>query len=183
MKYGIVGSGSANSKVIHEGLKDILKSDPEAVFVIHGRKSPQGSVGDVYDFLVDNECRIHLFSKVDDRVPAPLTDRAMVHEIHDDPLSATISVSDQILILWDDYNEDASNKIATRVVDGGKECFDLTMALMPVIVEGSGEVPAPVAPAKPVAKNLKGALVYYDNGALKMVSLDDETVAQLLSKN
>lgn len=136
MKYGILGSGSATTSVVHEGLADILAKDPDALFVIHARKSPQGAVGDVYDFLIDHEVQFEVVTRIDDNAPKLLTDRAVGFTKTDDPTGVIIRSSDQILLLWDESNEDASEKLAISATDAGVTVLDLTMALTPIVVEG-----------------------------------------------
>lgn len=135
MKYGIIGSGSANPKIVHDGLADIRQSDPEAEFVIHARRAPQGAVGDVYDYLFDNECTVHAVHRIDDNPPKALINLCATVETTDDPLKAVIGASDEILLLWDEDNEDSSNKYATMADSAGLPIKDLTMALAPVVVE------------------------------------------------
>lgn len=143
MKYGIVGSGSANSAVVHEGLRDIRANDPDAVFHIHARRSPHGSVGDVYDYLIDNEAPFVAHTRVDDSAPKVLLDSAVEVLKIDDPLSSVLKESDRILILWDEENNDSSEKIAITASDMGLPVLDLSMALTPVVIEGE-KAPEPV---------------------------------------
>ena len=145
MKYGVLGSGSANPKVIHDSLLDLISDDPEAVFVIHARRAPQGAVGDVYDFLVDNECKMVSVHRIDDNAPKALLNASVEVVKTEDPAREIIGLSDEILLLWDEQNEDSSNRLASMVDDAGKSIKDLTMALVPIIVEGREDVPAPKA--------------------------------------
>lgn len=137
MKYGIIGSGSATTKVVQEGLIDILKSDEDAVFIIHARRAPQGAVSDVYDFLVDHKVPFNAVTRIDDKAPQGLLNNAMDVATNDDPTKTIIDDSDVILLLWDEINEDASEKLAIMSADAGKSIKDLTMALTPIVIEGS----------------------------------------------
>ena len=140
MKYGILGSGTANTKVIQDGLIDIRESDPKAVFVIHARRAPQGSVSDVYDFLVDNEVPFIAVTRVDDKAPKALVNCATDVITTDDPAKEVLKQCDIVLLLWDEGNEDSSNRLATMSHDAEKDIKDLTMALTPIIVEGAEPV-------------------------------------------
>lgn len=146
MKYGIIGSGSANAKVVQEGLSDILKSDKEAIFIIHARRAPQGAVSDVYDFLVDHQIAFNAVSRIDDNAPKALLNFAVEATISDDPTKAIIHECDVVLLLWDEASEDTSEKLAIMSADAGKSIKDLTMALTPIVIEGS--TPVEVEPAQ-----------------------------------
>lgn len=137
MKYGILGSGDATASAVHECLMDILKSDKDASFLVHSRRKPQGAVTHVYDFIVDNEVPFVSYTRVDDNAPKPLTEGAQECHTTDDPLVDIIKASDTILLLWDEENNESSEKIAIRCADAGKEILDLTMALTPVVVNGA----------------------------------------------
>lgn len=137
MKYGIIGSGSATTKVVQEGLIDILKSDEDAVFIIHARRAPQGAVSDVYDFLVDHKVPFDAVTRIDDKAPQGLLNHAIDVATNDDPTKTIINDADVILLLWDEVNEDASEKLAIMSADAGKPIKDLTMALTPIVIEGS----------------------------------------------
>lgn len=147
MKYGIIGSGSANTKLVRDGLADIVESDAEAVFVIHARRAPQGSVGDVYDYLVDNESPFIAIHRIDDNAPKALLNCALSITVSDDPTLTVIKESDVILLLWDETNEDSSNKMAIMAHDGGCTIKDLTMALTPIVI-GDAENTTEVAPVE-----------------------------------
>jgi hypothetical protein len=137
MKYGIIGSGSANTKVVQEGLIDILKSDDDAVFIIHARRAPQGAVSDVYDFLVDHKVPFNAVTRIDDKAPQGLLNFAMDVITNDDPTKTIINECDEVLLLWS--SEEASEKLAIMSADAGKSIKDLTMALTPIVIEGSPE--------------------------------------------
>jgi hypothetical protein len=139
MKYGIIGSGSANTKVVQEGLIDILKSDEDAIFVIHARRAPQGAVSDVYDFLVDHKVPFSAVTRIDDKAPQGLLNFALEVVTNDDPTKTIINVCDEVLLLWDESSEEASEKLAIMSADAGKPIKDLTMALTPIVIEGSPE--------------------------------------------
>ena len=132
MKYGILGSGSANPKVVQDCLADIVSADNDAVFVVHARRKPQGAVGSIYDFLVDNECAFHIVRRVDDNAPKILIEKSRVDQTYDDPAKYIINVSDEILLLWDEENEEASQSLAIMADNGGKPVKDITMALAPI---------------------------------------------------
>lgn len=140
MKYGILGSGPANARVVQDGLLDLIAKDSDAEFVIHARRAPQGAVGDVYDFLVDNHSRYTAATRVDDKAPKVLLDGAVETVTVDDPAQYIIDHSDEILLLWDEGNEEASNKFALMADAKGRPVKDLTMALTPIVF-GDDEVP------------------------------------------
>jgi hypothetical protein len=139
MKYGIIGSGSANPKVVQDGLIDVLESDDSAEFVIHARRSPQGAVPDVYDFLVDEEVRFYAVTRIDDNAPNALLNYAMDVTKTEDPVKSILEMCDKVLLLWDESNEESSEKLAIMCADAGKAILDLTMALTPIVIEGSPE--------------------------------------------
>lgn len=137
MKYGILGSGDATASAVQECLMDIVDSDKDVIFLIHARRKPQGAVPYVYDFIVDNEVDFVSYTRVDDNAPKPLIEGAKESHKTDDPLMGIIRDSDKILLLWDEQNNESSEKIAIRCADAGKEILDLTMALTPVVVNPS----------------------------------------------
>ena len=139
MKYGIIGSGSANPKVVQDGLLDIVDGDGEATFVIHARRAPQGAVSDVYDFLVDNEVPFDAVHRIDNNAPKALLNCAINVTKTEDPVKSILEMCDKILLLWDESNEESSEKLAIMCADAGKAILDLTMALTPIVIEGSPE--------------------------------------------
>lgn len=141
MKYGILGSGEATEPAVHEALADILKKDKKAEFLIHARRSPQGAVSSVYDFIVDNECSFVSYTKVDDRSPKPLLNLASKVITTDDPMKSIINDAEQILLLWDETNTEGSEKIAIMCADEGLSILDLSMALTPIVVDTTAEKP------------------------------------------
>lgn len=144
MKYGIIGSGSANPKVVQDGLLDVLDGDEKASFIIHARRAPQGAVSDVYDFLVDNEVRFDAVHRVDDNAPKALLNCAINVKTTEDPVKAILEMCDEVLLLWDESNAESSEKLAIMCADAGRPIMDLTMALTPIVIEGSSEPVAPV---------------------------------------
>lgn len=163
--YGIVGIGEAKTSVVHEGLADILESDPGATFLIHARRNPQGSVGDVYDFLVDNEVPYIAYTKIDDNAPKALLNSAVEVVKDEDPLALIIESSDTILMLWDEKDDEASNRLAIRASGNGRSIKDLSMALTPIVVEDSPEEkPAP-------AQEEKDTLVAFTRDELMEMSI------------
>lgn len=147
MKYGIIGSGSANPKVVQDGLLDLLSKNPDAEFVIHARRNPQGAVGTVYDFLVDNEVPFDAAHRIDDNAPKALLNLATTLETTEDPTETVIQMSDEVLILWDEAEPELSEKLAIRCADAGRLTFDLTMALTPIMVDTPTEVVELIEPA------------------------------------
>lgn len=136
MEYGIVGCGSADASVVHEGLLDVRAKDSDAVFHVHARRSPQGAVGDVYDYLIDNEVPYIAHTRIDDKSPKILLDSALEVITTDDPLKSILEKCDQVLLLWDETNNESSEKIALMAADAGAErILDLTYALTPVVIE------------------------------------------------
>lgn len=148
MRYGIIGSGSANPSVIEEGLLDIVNGDENATFVIHARRAPQGAVGDVYDFLVDNEAPFDAVHRVDDNAPKALLNCAINVQTTEDPVKAILGMCDKVLLLWDEQNEESSQKLSIMAADAGKPILDLTMALTPIVIEGSDESEVVTEPEK-----------------------------------
>lgn len=140
MKYGIIGSGSASPKVVQDGLLDITDGDEEASFIIHARRAPQGAVPDVYDFLVDNEVPFDAVHRVDDNAPKALLNCAINVKTTEDPVKAILEMCDKVLLLWDETSAESSEKLAIMCADAGKAILDLTMALTPIVIEGSPEV-------------------------------------------
>lgn len=170
MKYGIIGSGSANTKLVRDGIADIVESDAEAVFVIHARRAPQGSVGDVYDYLVDNESPFIAIHRIDDNAPKALLNCALSITVSDDPTLTVIQESDVILLLWDEKNEESSNKMAIMAHDGGCTIKDLTMALTPIVIgdETTVEVaPVEVEPETPELVFTQEELMNMNIGVLR----------------
>jgi hypothetical protein len=153
MKYGIVGSGPADPAVVQEGLIDIRSSDPQAIFHIHARRAPQGAVGSVYDYLIDNEVPFVAHTRIDDNAPKMLLDSAVEVIKSDDPMASILEASDKALILWDEANTEGSESIAIWATDAGVPVLDLSMALTPVVIEGSPEVTetSPETPADEVS--------------------------------
>ena len=137
MKYGIIGVGEATASAIHEALADICKADKKAHFLIHARRNPQGSIPDVYDFLVDNECKFTVYTKVDDNAPKMLVSSAVEAHKTDSPLNDILKNSEEILLLWDEKDEDASKRLAVMSAVEGMAIRDLTMALTPIVVDSA----------------------------------------------
>jgi hypothetical protein len=141
MKYGIVGSGEATASVVHAGLSDLLSKDKNAEFLIHARKSPQGAVGDVYDYLIDNEVSFRAYTRIDDKAPKLLLDSALDVVKTDDPLKSILNDAETILILWDEESPENSEKVCLMADAEGIAVLDLSMALTPIVIESSDEDP------------------------------------------
>ena len=135
MKYAVLGVGEATDSAVHEALADILKKDKKAEVLIHARRSPQGAVPAVYDFIVDNECRFTSYTRIDDKAPKPLLEGAQDVIKTETPMESMLKEADQVLLLWDEKDENASNKIAFMCADEGVSILDLTMALTPIVVD------------------------------------------------
>lgn len=146
MKYAVLGIGDATESAVHEALADILKKDKKAEFLIHARRNPQGAVPSVYDFIVDNECRFVSYTRIDDKAPKPLLEGATDVVKTETPLESIIHDADEALLLWDEKDEQASNRLAFMCADQGLSIRDLTMALTPIVVdvEESSEKTAPI---------------------------------------
>ena len=147
MKYAIVGIGDATESAVHEALADILKKDKKAEFLIHARRNPQGAVPSVYDFIVDNECKFVSYTRIDDKAPKPLVEGALDVVKTETPLESILQDADEALLLWDEKDEQASNRLAFMCADQGLSIRDLTMALTPIVVDveekAQPEEPAP----------------------------------------
>lgn len=135
MKYGIIGVGEATASAIHEALADVCKADKKAHFLIHARRNPQGAVPSVYDFLVDNECKFTVYTKIDDNAPKALVNSAVEAHKTENPISDILQNAEEILLLWDEKDEDASKRLAVMSADEGMAIRDLTMALTPIVVD------------------------------------------------
>lgn len=142
--FGILGSGDVNPNVVKDGLSDALAFD-NVRFLIHARRNPQGAVETVYDFIDEHQVPFMAFHRVDDRPPKALmalTDRV---NVIDDPAKAIISVlascGGTLLLLWDEQNVEASEKLAIMAADAGVPIKDLSNGLAPIHVENDDPAP------------------------------------------
>ena len=88
----------------------------------------------------------------------------------DDPTITVIQESDVILLLWDEKNEESSNKMAIMAHDGGCTIKDLTMALTPIVIgdETTAEVaPVEVEPETPELVFTREELMNMNIGVLR----------------
>jgi hypothetical protein len=141
--FGILGSGDVNPKIVKDGLADTLVYD-DVRFLIHARRNPQGAVETVYDFIDEHQVPFMAFHRIDDRPPKALmslTDRV---NVIDDPAKAIISVlascGGTLLLLWDEENTEASEKLAIMAADAGVPIKDLSNGLAPIHVESDEPV-------------------------------------------
>lgn len=172
MNYGIVGSGKAVSRIVKDGLADILSADKDPLFFIHARRNPQGAVIDVYDFLADNECNFFAYHRVDDNPPKGLVNLAQGSAVTEDPLKEIItklkSLNGTLLLLWDEETPESSENIALMASEAGVSIKDLSNGLTPIVVEESPTVveKSPLTPERERAltEALNGIEKYYRNG-------------------
>lgn len=155
--YGVLGSGDINSKIVMDGLLDANNAcEGTATFLIHARRKPQGAVTVVYDFLADNEIPFVAYHRIDDNPPKALLSLAVGVQTNDDPTVAIITSLKRgggtLLLLWDDENAEASEKLAVMAADAGVPTKDLSDGLAPIVVESSGapQVEEPVVEDKEV---------------------------------
>jgi hypothetical protein len=140
--YGILGSGDVNPKIVVDGLLDVNSED--TVFLVHARRKPQGAVETVYDFMADNEAKFVAYTRVDDNAPSAFLKLANGVNTIDDPAKVMIETLSKnkgtLLLLWDEANPEASEKLAIMAADAGVPIKDLSDGLAPIVVEGSEHV-------------------------------------------
>lgn len=140
--YGVLGSGNINPKIVLDGLLDA--NENASMFFIHARRNPQGSVTTVYDFLADNEVPFTAFHRIDDNPPKALMALSAGQQTTDDPAKSMITSLKRsggtLLLLWDDENQEASEKFAIMASDAGVPIKDLSDGLAPIVVEGSAPI-------------------------------------------
>lgn len=187
MNYGIAGSGKAISRIVKDGLADILSSDSDALFFIHARRNPQGAVTDVYDFLADNECNFFSYYRVDDNPPKGLLKLSQGEAVTEDPLKEIISklkkLNGTLLLLWDEETPESSEAIAVMASEAGVSIKDLSNGLTPIIVEDSPAVvkESPLTPEREIA--LTKALENMENYRNGMPLISPFTRDELMNMN
>lgn len=144
--HAVVGSGTAPTKVIQEGLRDVVDNKDAVNLVWMG--APNATMEDVYDFVLDNEINFVMYY-ADGVNPARVfreSEHGIVQKVRDPFKSALQSVENggKVLFLW---NEDADDDQVIPVFDTietGTLVLDLTNGMSPISVEM--DIPEPVDP-------------------------------------
>lgn len=146
MKHGIVGTGTAPEKVIHDGLREALGDGDEIVMVWSGTPVPSG-MEHVYSYILDNEIPFTLLYVEDQKIPGAfrMAEHGIAQKVRDPKSSLFKAVDGNILFMWDDgENEDGG--LIDEVFDAlpGVTVLELTNGLAPIVTEEAPEIQAPV---------------------------------------
>lgn len=144
--HAVVGSGSAPTAVVQEGLRDVVGGGDTLSLLWLG--PPSSTLEDVYDYVMDNEIPFVMYY-ADGVNPARVfreSEHGVVQKVRDPFKGALQSVANggKVLFLW---NEDADDDQVIPVFDTietGTLVLDLTNGLSPISVEM--EIPEPVEP-------------------------------------
>lgn len=146
--YAIVGTGSAPSTVITEGLRDCLSKD-DTVLIEWGNASP--SIKVVYKYLRDNEIPFCIYYREEQTIPGELRELDNCMPVKSRyPLDTMLSLADEVLFLWDDKeNSEQHPPLIHYVFDhknDGVEVKELTGGLAPIVLDDNvpDAEPAPV---------------------------------------
>lgn len=146
MKHGIVGTGNAPEKVIHEGLREALAEGDEIVMVWSGTPVPEG-MEYVYSYVLDNEVPFTLLYVEDQKIPGAfrMAEHGIAQKVRDPKASLFKAIDGKVLFMWnDDENEDGGliDEVFTALPDA--TVLELTNGLAPIVTEEAPEIQAPV---------------------------------------
>lgn len=143
--HAIVGSGSAPTKVIQEGLRDAVSKKDAVSLVWQG--PPSDTLEDVYDYVMDNEIQFQMFY-ADGTTPARVfreSEHGAVQKVRDPFKAALQSVAGgSVLFLWNEDEDDDQIEPVFELVERGTLVLELTNGLAPISIDM--DIPEPVEP-------------------------------------
>ena len=139
--YGILGSGDASDNVIEDALIEVGEDN---LFIVGCPAKPSKSIARAIDWLIDNEVRYYIICK--EKTPSRFVDNASScdYRSEDDIENRVISLvkknKGSLLLLWDNNNDAAMEKICFDAADAGLPILDLSNGLVSLRVEGGPTV-------------------------------------------
>jgi len=144
--HAVVGSGSAPTAVIQEGLRDVVSGADNVSLVWTG--PPSSTMEDVYDYVMDNEIQFVMYY-AEGVNPARVfreSEHGIVQKVRDPFKGALQSVANggKVLFLWNEDEDDDQVLPVFDTIDTGTLVLDLSNGLSPISVEM--DIPEPVDP-------------------------------------
>lgn len=146
-KYGILGSGTFADNVIEDGLTEIGEDN---VFIVGCPAKPSAGMVRVLEWLIDREVRYQIICV--EQTPARFVDnasgcdyRSSEVDIEKRVISRLQKDGGSLLLLWDNNNDAAMEKICFDAADAGVHIRDLSNGLTPLWVESGETEQAPIA--------------------------------------
>lgn len=139
-QFAVVGSGSAPSKVIAEGLTDALDGDGAVGLIWTGKPTPGQEA--VFDYVLDNEVEFTLYYEDGQNPPKVFreSDHGVVQKSRDPLGKALDDTTGSVLFLWDDdENPDLIEVVWGAVHQQGVPILELTNGLAPITLEEEEE--------------------------------------------
>lgn len=130
MHYAIVGKGLAKKNVIEDALADLNNED--VLFHIHGYRGASESEKRVYTWLIDNEARFLVYgTSINSLLKEHAEDVQETENPESDMLYYVGQAGGEMLLLWDEADEEASELYVLRAYEHNIPVKDLTMGLTP----------------------------------------------------
>lgn len=144
--HAIVGTGTAPTAVIQEGLRDVIGKNDNVALLWLG--PPNETMEDVYDFIMDNEIAFIMYY-AEGANPARVfreAENGVVQKVRDPFKGALQSVANggKVLFLWDNDAEDSQIEPVFDTIDQGTLVLELTNGCAPIGIEM--DIPEPVDP-------------------------------------
>ena len=149
--HAIVGTGSAPTKVIQEGLRDGISTKDAVSLIWLG--SPTEAMEDVYDYIMEHEIAFQMFY-ADGTTPARVfreSEHGAVQKVRDPYKAALQSVENggKVLFLWNEDDDDNQIDPVFEHIARGTLVLELSNGLAPISMDM--DIPEPVDPV--VAKD------------------------------
>lgn len=130
MHYAIVGKGLAKKNVIEDALADLNNED--VLFHIHGYRGASESEKRVYTWLIDNEAKFLVYgTSINSLLKEHAMDVQETENPENDMLYYVGQAGGEMLLLWDEADEEASELYVLRAYEHNIPVKDLTMGLTP----------------------------------------------------
>lgn len=144
--HAIVGTGSAPTKVITEGLRDVIGKNDAVSLLWLG--PPNETMEDVYDYIMDNEIAFQMFY-AEGVNPARVfreSEFGACQKVRDPFKKALQSVENggKVLFLWDNEADDDQVEPVFDFIDKGTLVLELTNGCAPISIDL--DIPEPVDP-------------------------------------
>jgi hypothetical protein len=142
--HAIVGTGTAPTEVLKEGLRDAVGSKDCVALLWQG--PPNDTMEDIYDYVMDNGIMFVMFY-ADGVTPARVfreADNGAVQKVRDPFKAALQSVANggSVLFLWDEDAADEQVEPVFDFVERGTLVLELTNGLAPISLDV--DIPEPV---------------------------------------
>jgi hypothetical protein len=141
--HAIVGTGTAPTKVITEGLRDGLSKGDTVALVWKGK--PSDTEEAIYDYVLENEFAFTMYYEEGTNPPRVFreSDHGVTQKVRNATKAAIKDATGTVLFLWDNESDDDQIDPVFDFKADGVMILELTNGLSPIT---DGDIPEPVEP-------------------------------------